>query len=423
MIRLWLEHRNAAFIALFFGTALLAGSFLIISASGPGRNADLPNEKEVSVEDEYPFSIGPGSTLYSVLSDVGVPPMEIGRVAEAAKPIQDLSRVRTGTRFKLAYGGAEGTELIGITFRMSPVDIIELKKANGAWAAGKKAIVVNTQVVTFMGHVNSTLWESAENAKMDPNLISELAEIFAWQVDFAREVRMNDRWRISVEQKIVDGRPIGWGRIIAAEYENAGQLYSAVLFRTGEEVLGYFAPDGTSLRRMFLKSPIRFGRISSTFQRRRFHPILKIFRPHLGVDYAAPRGTPVHAVGNGTVTFAGWNGDAGYVLRIRHNSIYETAYKHLSGYAKGISKGVRVQQGQVVAMVGSTGLSTASHLHFEFYENGKYINPQGKKFPSAEPVPTNLMSLFISAAKPLLSTLPAWSSSITTLEGTGDLRD
>ncbi|MFN9068710.1 MAG: M23 family metallopeptidase, partial [Bdellovibrionales bacterium] len=182
------------------------------------------------------------------------------------------------------------------------------------------------------------------------------------------------------------------------------------LHRVDGEDLGYFSPEGESLRRMFLKSPIQFGRITSGFSKKRFHPILQVNRPHLGVDYAAPTGTPVRAVGDGVIDFSGWSGGGGNVIKIRHNSIYQTAYKHLSGYAKGIRRGSRVKQGQIIGFVGSTGLSTAPHLHFEFYQSGRFVDPVGKKFPSADPVPSQMLADFKKSANERLQLLPSWET-------------
>ena len=285
-----------------------------------------------------------------------------------------------------------------------------VRKVNDTWVAEKITETVDIKVLTFSGLVTSSLWESAQKAKMDPNLISELADIFAWEVDFSREVRENDRWRLTVEQKLVKGEPVGWGSILAAEYENAGTPYQAALFRLNGEDIGYFTPEGASLRKMFLKSPIRYGRITSGFSMRRFHPILKTRRPHLGVDYAAPIGTPIRAVGDGTITSAGWNGGGGNVIRLRHNSQYQTIYKHLNGFAKGIRSGAKVKQGQVIGYVGNTGLSTGPHLHFEFYHAGRYVDPLKKKFPSADPVPTAHLEQFRAESSILISALPSWEN-------------
>ncbi|MGE4132796.1 MAG: M23 family metallopeptidase, partial [Bdellovibrionales bacterium] len=226
-------------------------------------------------------------------------------------------------------------------------------------------------------------------------------------VDFSREVRVRDRWRLTVEQKLVRGRPIGWGSILAAEYENAGELHTALLYQDGESS-GYYGLDGSNLRRMFLKSPIKFGRISSRFNRKRFHPVLKIRRPHLGVDYAAARGTPIRSVGDGTVLLAGWKGGGGRTVKIRHNSTYQTSYLHMSGFAKGIKRGTRVKQGQIIGYVGATGLATGPHLHFEFSVNGKVVDPLKAKFPTADPIPKTKIASFKAQISGLLATLPGW---------------
>ena len=378
------------------------------------ENIELPPPIPPTVEEMYPNEIKPQSTLFSVLRALDVSPQVITELVAAAKPVTDLTKIMPGTRFQLIQEVSAEPKLSEIKFRFSASESLRIKKVNDAWVAEKITEKVETKVVTFAGVVVTSLWKSAENAQMDPNLISDLAEIFGWQVDFSREVRVKDRWRLSVEQKFIKGEPVGWGSIIAAEYENAGELHTAVLFRFKDGQSGYFAPDGSSLRRMFLKSPIKFGRISSRFSKSRFHPILQINRPHLGVDYAAPVGTPIRSVGDGVITFAGWLGGAGKTIKMRHNSIYATAFKHLSGYAKNIRNGARVKQGDIIGYVGNTGLSTGAHLHFEFYQNGQYIDPLGKKFPSADPVPTDLLSQFKSETPTIMSSLPSWEKAKAT---------
>ncbi len=363
-----------------------------------------------TLEEAFPYVLPPKSTLNSVFRELGVSPQSIHQIVEAAKPINDLGRLHAGTRFQLTYLPGSQNEVIGVRFRFSHVEQLEVKKNGDTWLAEKNIEAVDIKIRTFTGIVKSSLWESATQAKMDPNLISDLSEVFAWQIDFSREVRVRDRWRISVEQKWVKGQPIGWGSILAAEYETADQKYSAILFDVGDGERGYFAPDGTSLKKMFLKSPLRFGRISSRFTTKRFHPILQINRPHLGVDYAAPIGTPIRAIGDGVISEAGWRGTAGNMIRLRHNSIYMTAYKHLKGFAKGIRSGSRVAQGQVIGYVGNTGLSSGPHLHFEFFQSGRFVDPLGKKFPSADPVPQALMGQFEAQRKNLVSSLPLWDS-------------
>lgn len=380
--------------------------------AGEGDSEKITKMEPVTapIEEVYPFTISKRSSFYLELRGKDVPASVIHEIVQAAKPVVNLGNLRPGTPFQLFYSTEPLPSLVGIKFKFSPIEKVEIKKVDDVWTANKVTLDVETKVVTFGGVVHSTLWESAAEAKMDPNLISDLSDIFAWQVDFSREVRPNDRWRLSVEQKLVNGKPYGWGSILAAEYKSADQLHKAILFQVNDKRLGYFAPDGSSLRRMFLKSPIQFARISSRFRHKRFHPILKINRPHLGVDYAAPRGTPIRAVGDGVIASAGRRGGAGNMIQIRHNSVYKTAYKHLSGYAKGIRSGARVKQGQIIGYVGSTGLSTGPHLHFEFFQNGRVIDPLGKNFPSADPIPAHYLSQFQTEAISLAGTLPPWES-------------
>lgn len=400
---------------LFYTTVLLSSATLIYyshflqSETGSDAQDKTPQVvQEPSLEEEFPFLIEPKTTLSSVLKELEVSGATVQQLVDAAKPITNLGRIRPGIRFRITKD--QNSELSEIEFRYSAIERLRIFKTDIGWQTQEIKEQVDIQVATFSGIVNMNLWESAIQAQMDPNLISELADIFAWEVDFAREVRVNDRWRLTVEQKFVKGKPIGWGSILAAEYENAGQSYQAVLFRHNGEEVGYFSPEGASLRKMFLKSPIKYGRITSGFSMRRFHPVLKVNRPHLGVDYGAPIGTPVRTVGDGTVVFAKYNGGGGNTIRIRHNSMYETIYKHLNGYAKGIRSGAKVRQGQVIGYVGNTGLSTGPHLHFEFYHAGRYVDPLKKKFPSADPVPQELMAIFKTQANELLTALPRWDA-------------
>ncbi|MCC7442491.1 MAG: M23 family metallopeptidase [Bdellovibrionales bacterium] len=391
----------------------LAGITRDAGARNPASVQPMGVEEASSTPAEtpaFPHTLRRNSTFFEALKGLGVHPQDIFGLTHAAQGLRNLSRLPAGVTFALTHELPPVPAFAGVKIRFSPVEHLEVfRAAGGQWEARLAHERVNTRLVTYTGRVASSLWESAVEARMDPELIAGLTEIFAWQVDFAREVRMDDRWRLTVEQKLLDdGTVVGWGAILAAEYENDGTVYTAALHRKGGKDEGYFSPEGTSLRRMFLRSPIAFGRISSRFMRSRFHPILKTRRPHMGVDYAAPVGTPIRAVGDGVVTEAGWKGDAGRTLRLRHNSVYQTAYKHLSGFAPGVGAGTRVRQGQVVGYVGTTGLSSGPHLHFEFYQSGRFVDPMGKKFPTANPVPRAELAEFQGMADTFLSTLPPW---------------
>lgn len=363
--------------------------------------------KPIPIEERFPHIISRNVALYTYLREQQIPSLDIVEMANASKSVRNLSRVQAGTRFRFIQN--DDQTLKEIEFRFSPLERMLVKKNESSiWEAKLIEEKVDIHTVTFAGEVQATLWESALNAKMDPTLIIELAEIFGWEVDFAREVQVGDRWRIVVEQKKVKGVHMGWGSILAAEYENVGKSHRAVLFKLEDKIIGYYTPEGESLRKMFLKSPLKFARVTSRFNRRRFHPKLKVVRPHNGVDYGAPIGTPVLSVADGTVIFSQFSGGGGNVLKIRHNSTYQTAYKHLHRFARGVRRGAKVKQGQVVAYVGNTGLSTGPHLHYEFFVNGRYVDPLRQKFPSADPVASEHMDTFKLQSQIMLASLPKW---------------
>lgn len=390
------------------GSQELSSSVSIIEDEVASPTAEIPVEEShaLTVEEAYPHVISRNVPLYSYLRELNVPSIDIIEMVKASKSTKNLSNLLPGTRFQIIKDSDD--TMIGAEFRFSAVEKLVTKKVDNQWQAEVVRESVDIKPISFVGHVDSTLWDSALQAKMDPYLIIAMSEIFGWEVDFNREVQVGDKWRITAEQKLVRGQHVGWGSILAAEYVNQGHTYSAVLFRVDGEDMGYYNLEGENLRRMFLKSPLQFGRITSRFNRRRFHPKLKVVRPHNGVDYGAPIGTPVRSVANGTVIFAQYSGGGGKVLKIRHNSTYQTAYKHLSGYAKGVRVGAKVKQGQIVAYVGNTGLSTGPHLHYEFYVNGSYVDPLRQKFPSAEPIALEQKKIFQSQARQLMATLPKW---------------
>ncbi len=366
-------------------------------------------EKVLSLKEEFPHVIKRNIPLYTYLTNLGVAPIDVIEMVKSAKKVKDLSRLSPGARFHLVQD--EELNLVEAKFRFSPLEKLEMKKVKSVWQARLVEEEVDIKHVSFVGEVDSSLWLSALDADMDPYLIVSMAEIFGWEVDFSREVRLGDKWRITAEEKLVNGEHVGWGSVLAAEYINSGESHKAVLFRDQGKDIGYYTLEGESLRKMFLKSPLRFGRVTSRFNKRRFHPKLKRIRPHNGVDYGAPIGTPVRSVADGKVTFSRYSGGGGKVLKIRHNSKYKTAYKHLSRFAKGVRKGSRVKQGQIVAYVGNTGLSTGPHLHYEFFINGRFVDPLKQKFPSADPVAEEYRLSFKKQAFKMVMTLPKWQPS------------
>jgi murein DD-endopeptidase MepM/ murein hydrolase activator NlpD len=270
---------------------------------------------------------------------------------------------------------------------------------------GKNKVDTLTQVAT--GVIETSLYNAIMDAGGSPMLVNELADVYAWEIDFFG-LQNGDAFKVIYERFEVNGEEAGMGKIITSWFLHQGNPFYAVQYDQGEGI-EYFDEEGQSLRKTFLKAPLRFSRISSRFTYSRLHPILKIRRPHTGVDYAAPRGTPVVAVGDGIVTMAAYKGGGGNTVKIRHNSNYTTAYLHLSGYGKGIRKGTKVKQGQVIGYVGSTGLSTGPHLDFRFWKNGKPVDPLKIDPPSANPINENHKETYNAIMRQMISKLDSIS--------------
>jgi murein DD-endopeptidase MepM/ murein hydrolase activator NlpD len=247
------------------------------------------------------------------------------------------------------------------------------------------------------GTISTSLWEAATENNLNPNLSAELSEIYAWTIDFFG-LQKGDRFKVIYEEEFIGDESIGIRRVHAAVFEHAGTSIYAIPF-IQDSTMSFFDTTGASLRKAFLKAPLRYSRISSRFSGARLHPILKIVRPHHGVDYAAPIGTPVMAIGDGRVTSTAYENGSGRIVRIRHNSVYSTAYMHLSRFGPGITSGVYVKQGQVIGYVGSSGLSSGPHLDFRFYRNGSPVDPLKVEAPPVNPVAPESMDEFRRVAQ------------------------
>ena len=365
------------------------------------KNVKLPVLKKQSI------IIEKNSNAYSALRAIGLSSATILDLSQSAANIRPLEKVMAGD--ELSVTALDSGEIIEIQWHYHPIHYLSffLSSSNKKWQVKKKSKQISLRKRKFSGKVSSNLWDSAYQAGTDPKIIMEMAEIFAWQIDFNREVRRDDKWRLVIEEKFVENEAVGFGKILVAQYLGANGNYTAIF---NEEDGHHYTPEGSSLQSYFLKSPIKFGRITSRFSKNRFHPILKKHRPHYGVDYGAPKGTPVRTIGKGLVTFAGWKGSSGKIVKIRHNSIHQTAYHHLSRIEKNIRKGVRVDQGQIIGYVGSTGLSTAPHLHFAFYENGRFVDPLNRSFAPQKTIKKQYMIAFQQKARKLKTLLPPWEN-------------
>lgn len=324
-----------------------------------------------------------GENLSTILLQYNLDMGSIEQLVQKAAGIFDVRKIRKGNKYTILLTNDSIPKVHYFIYESSPTKYVVFEAGDSLHVHdGEKDIEIRLK--TASGTITSSLWNAMMDMKANPNLTIALSEIFAWTIDFYA-IQKGDNFTAIYEELFVDGEPIGLGNIQSARFNHNGKDNFAFRF-TQDETADYFDEKGQSVRRAFLKSPLKFSRISSRFSNSRLHPVLRIRRPHHGVDYAAPKGTPVHTIGSGTVIDARYAGGAGRMIKIRHNSTYTTAYLHLSGYAKGIRNGSRVQQGQVIGYVGSSGLSTGPHLDFRFYKNGTPVDPLKVESPPSLPV-------------------------------------
>jgi murein DD-endopeptidase MepM/ murein hydrolase activator NlpD len=307
----------------------------------------------------------------------------IDKIARETADVFDIRKIRTGQKYALITTKDSLHRLNYFIYELNPIDFIvyDFRDSLRVYRDKKKVL---KEVRSAKGIISTSLWNTMDENHLDVDLILRMAAVYAWTVDFYG-LQKGDDFKVIYEQVLVDSIPVSSDRIIAALFRSGGKDFYAFYFEQKNDK-GYFDDKGQSLRRSFLKAPLHFSRISSRFSRARMHPILRIVRPHFGVDYSAPRGTPVVSLGDGRVLEAGWKGGYGRYISIRHNSVYTSSYAHLSGYAKGIKAGASVKQGDVVGYVGSSGLSTGAHLDFRVYHNGSPVDPLKIESPPTDPV-------------------------------------
>jgi murein DD-endopeptidase MepM/ murein hydrolase activator NlpD len=365
--------------------------------------ADVP--KTQVVEDK----IQKNRTLVATLVDYDVPITIANEVADLIRPVFDLRKMRFGNPFRLEKE-IDGT-LKAFEYKIDDESVLKVQKGAESYEARVEKLDLETQETTITTEIHSSLWEALSDLPKREILATELAEMFQWQVDFSTEIQPGDRIRLIVDEYLHDGNFVKYGKIQAAELVNAGKHYSGFRFRDS-----YYDQKGISLKRAILASPLKFTpRISSGFTYRRMHPILGHERAHLATDYAAPAGSPVVAVANGTVTFAGWDGGYGNLVRIKHTSGLTSGYAHLSRITSGIRAGHAIKQGELVGLVGQTGLATGPHLHFEMAKNGTPINPVPalKKGEPAPPLDIKLKEEFAKQIAAVQAKLEASSQTLT----------
>ena len=317
---------------------------------------------------------------------------EFMRTAKEARSIFQLSPGRTVQ----AVVDAEG-ELQSLVYLHSSDKLLEIKRQTAGFSAVEKAIVATTQTVRKSGVIRSSLYGATDAANIPDAVANQLARIFSTDIDFHVDLRTGDRFSVVYEMLYYNGEFVRPGRVVSADFTNKGKTFEAYLFTDGEGIDGYYAADGANRAKSFLRSPLAFSRVSSSFGGR-MHPIFKNWRQHTGVDFAAPRGTPTWATADGIIEFAGVKGGYGNVVEVRHSGSVMTLYAHLSGFAAGIRRGTRVSQGQTVGYVGSTGFATGPHLHYEFKIGGQHQDPMRVALPKADPLAAKYVAQFKATA-------------------------
>ncbi|MDQ7816875.1 MAG: peptidoglycan DD-metalloendopeptidase family protein [Melioribacteraceae bacterium] len=328
-------------------------------------------------------TINQGETLGNILIPHGVSDRKIFTIAKEAHEIFPVRSFKAGDEYYI-YAQWDTTETVHyFVYVRNPIEyvVFDLRDSVRVYH-GKKDVEVKERI--FASTIKNSLWQTLESQKINPEVAIKLSEIYAWQIDFFR-IQARDSLKVVFEELFVDDQPTGVGKILTASFIHRGEDFYAFRYEKNDEV-SYFDEKGNSLRKAFLKAPLKFSRISSRFTTRRLHPVLGRYKAHLGTDYAAPAGTPIMTVGDGVVTEASYTSGNGNYVKVRHNSTYSTQYLHMSKFAKGIRPGVVVKQGQVIGFVGSTGLATGPHVCFRFWKNGKQVDALREKIQSSNPV-------------------------------------
>lgn len=377
--------------------------------------AAYANPGDISLQD----TLHAGETLSQLLQRVQLAEGEARALLTELRAYQDPRRLQPGSVISLRRSYNSGT-VRSVALRLDADRTLNMERDDSGWRGQVEEVPVYADTAVLSGSVESSLYAAllngegggvpAEERRRVADLLAD--RIFAWQIDFSRDLRVGDEFRILYERMVRPDGTARTGRVVAAQFSINQREYEAYAFELENGTIDYFDGSGESLRRAFLRAPLQFRRISSAFSTGRFHPVLRRSRPHHGIDYAANSGTPVRAVGDGVVRRANWGGGYGNLIEIRHQRGYSTRYAHLRGFARGIRAGVRVKQGDVIGYVGSTGLSTGPHLHYEFHENGRPVNPNNMRFVSGNPVPQGQVQAFRSAMREQVAALDRYSGSV-----------
>lgn len=363
------------------------------AADGPGDQTHLWRR----------HTIRAGDTLSGIFDQLGIPARTLHRVMASGDEAKQLTHIRPARQLSVRL--APDGRLLELRYAIDALHELRALDVGEEWVFEHVAHAVERRINHASGTIRSSFFLAARRAGLPDGMTMELAEIFGWDIDFALSIRESDQFTVLFEDLYRDGEAIGHGYIVAAEFVNQGKTYRAIRFEEPDGDIAYYTPDGESLRKSFLRSPVKFAHISSRFNLRRKHPLLNRIRAHRGVDYAARTGTPIRATGDGRIRYLGTKGGYGRTIVIGHANSYSTLYAHMSRYARGMKQGRRVEQGEIIGYVGMSGLATGPHLHYEFRVNGVHRDPLKVPLPKATPLPPAYRERFAAQAEPLLARL------------------
>jgi murein DD-endopeptidase MepM/ murein hydrolase activator NlpD len=379
------------------------------SSSKPARAAATPP----SDPSRKSITVSNGDTLSTVFTKVGLTSNDLHDAVNSSKDAKSLSKLNVGQvlEFELSPSG----QLKRLQSKLSDLESISLDKTAQGYAFKRELIKPDLRATYTRGVINSSLSQSAQRAGLSHSLAMDMASVFGYDIDFSEDIRQGDEFELVYEQKVIKDKAVGTGNILSARFTNRGKTFTAVRYTNKQGNTSYYTAEGNSMRKAFIRSPVDFARISSGFSMGRRHPILNKIRAHKGIDYAAARGTPIKAAGDGRVLLAGRQGGYGNVVIIQHGNSYKTLYGHMQGFAKNVRTGTSVKQGQVIGYIGTTGLSTGPHLHYEFQVNGRHVNPLSIKTAMADPIGGADKQRFLQQSKPLMARMDQEKSSMLAL--------
>ena len=351
----------------------------------------------------FSYKIKRGESLSIIFSRLDLNKTDLHRIIHANKLGKQFASIRPGKNLIFIID-SDGL-LQQLIYKKNTIDTLKATRNENSFNVEIISKAIETRITSAQATINSSLFLDGKEAGLSDGIIMDLAAIFAWDIDFALSVQKGDQFTVVYEKRYVDGKEIGYGNIISAEFVNQGHSFTAVRFEDKNGVASHYSPDGKSMRKAFLRTPIDFARVSSHFNLRRKHPVLNRIRAHKGVDYAARTGTKIKTTGDGKIVYRGRKGGYGRVVIVQHGQKYNTLYAHMSNYKRGQRVGSRVKQGDIIGYVGKSGLATGPHLHYEFRVNGVHRNPLTVKLPHAKPIKKSLLAEFKKQTEPLIAQL------------------